>query len=147
MEVLKNIDLFINIAGNTFTVFASGIAIYLFLFKRKTISSAFSLLLNYSNQITQIELRSKLDRLNDLSTEDKREEVINVFHEIVGQIQGNKILSERCDSVIKKIKRQIQAPQSLTEPKKRSLISELRETIRTLDVHNFDELIGRGNEH
>ena len=146
MEIVKTIDLLVNLLANTMTVVASSIAIYLFLYKRKSISSAFNLLLNYSNQITQLELRSKLDRLNDYSTEDKRDEVINIFHEIVGQIQGNKNLNAKCDGVLKKIRKQIGSPTNLTEAKKRSLISELRETIRTLDAQNFDELIGSKNE-
>lgn len=55
-EIIKWVALFSNI----FTVCASGIAIYLFLFKRKAISSVFDLLINYTYQLSLSEVKEKI---------------------------------------------------------------------------------------
>ena len=122
---------------------AAGIAIYLFLFKRKSISSIFHLLLNYSFQISLTELKTKLERLNDLSVNDKeqREEVINIFNEITGQIRGNSVLIEKCGIIFEKISNYAENPKGLTEPIKRNIVSELRENLRNIDIQRYNEII------
>lgn len=122
---------------------AAGIAIYLFLFKRKSISSIFHLLLNYSFQISLTELKIKLERLNDLSVNDEkqREEVINIFNEITGQIRGNSVLIEKCEIILEKISNYAENPKGLTEPIKRNIVSELRENLRNIDIQRYNEII------
>lgn len=122
---------------------AAGIAIYLFLFKRKSISSIFHLLLNYSFQISLTELKIKLERLNDLSVNDEkqREEVINIFNEITGQIKGNSVLIEKCEIILEKISNYAENPKGLTEPIKRNIVSELRENLRNIDIQRYNEII------
>lgn len=122
---------------------AAGIAIYLFIFKRKSILSVFHLLLNYSFQISLTELKTKLERLNDLTVNDEkqRDEVINIFNEITGQIRGNSILIEECDGILGKISNYAENPKGLTEPKKRSIVSELREKLRNVDIQRYGEII------
>lgn len=133
----------ISFVSDLFTIAASGIAVYLFIFKRNSIKSVFRLLLNYSFQITLTELKTKLEQLNDLSTDDvsDKTEIINKFSEIAGQINGNKLLLKNCSQISKKLLRYAGHPSNLTEPIKRSLISELREKIRGIDVQNYDEMI------
>jgi hypothetical protein len=133
----------ISFISNLFTIVASGIAIYLFFFKRNSISSVFRLLLNYSFQITLTELKTKLEQLNDLNTNDAADkgEIINKFSELAGQINGNKLLLKNCGEISRKLLRYAGNPSKLTEPIKRSLISELREKIRGIDVQNYDEII------
>jgi len=138
--MIKTIDLI----SNVFTIVASGIAIYLFIFKRHTISTIFKILLSYSFQTTLSELRTKLDRLNDLNVNEPShiEEITNIFNEIVGQMRGNKKLNKDCSEILEKLSMYAEFPRKLTEPRKRSVVSELREHLRHIDVKNIDELVG-----
>jgi hypothetical protein len=138
--MLKTIELI----SDVFTIAASGIAIYLFIFKRQTISTIFKILLNYSFQVTLSELRSKIDRLNDLSANEPTDisEIVNIFNEIVGQMRGNKKLRKECSEILKKLSKYAESPEELKEPRKRSIISELRESLRHIDIKCFDELTG-----
>ena len=133
-----------SLVANIFTILASGIAIYLFFFKRKTISTAFKVLVNYSFQMTLSELRAKLDRLNDLNTNEPShtEEIVNIFNEIVGQIRGNRKLSKEYTEILEKLTGYAESPKKLTEPRKRSIVSELRERLRHIDIEDLDELAG-----
>jgi hypothetical protein len=140
---------FIQLITNILTAIASGIAIYIFIFKRKVIASIFKILLNYSSQITLSELKIKLDRINDLdvSNTDHYGKVMNLLNEIVGQIRGNQKLKRQCSNMLEKLEVFTDNPKNkLTEPKKRNLISELKETIRHIDLENIDELVGGKNE-
>lgn len=131
--------------SSIFSTTAAGIAIYLFLFKRKSISSIFHLLLNYSFQISMTELKTKLEKLNELSAndEEQKEEVVNIFNEIVGQIRGNSVMKKNCDGIFTKISQYADNPRGLTEPIKRSIVSELRENIRNIDIQNYSDIIRR----
>ncbi|SFR65642.1 hypothetical protein [Maribacter stanieri] len=133
----------VSLIADIFTIVASGIAIYLFLFQRSKISNAFNLLLNYSTQLTLSELKSKLDRLNHFNASDSTQkiEVINILHEIQGQTTGNDFLKENLKNIILKIEGFIDKPKSLNEPKKRSLVHELRESIRNLDFDSYNKII------
>jgi len=135
----------ISITSNIFTIIASGIAIYLFVFQRGKISNAINLLLNYSTQLTLSELKSKLERLNSYNANDKKqnEEVINILHEIDGQVKGNKLLKSNLENVMTTISKYIESPTKLTEPRKRSLVHELRESIRNLDMNSFNTLVNK----
>ena len=95
MDIIKQIDFGINLVANVFTVVASGIAVYIFLINKEKLSTAINLLLNYSKQLTLSELKFKIERLNDFTTNDadQKKEVINILSEIEGQIIGNKKLS------------------------------------------------------
>lgn len=137
----------VSFISNVFTIVASGIAIYLFFFQRDKISTAVNLLLNYSTQMTLSELRSKLDRLNSYNANDKKqnEEVINILHEIEGQVKGSKILKSSLINPMNSISKYIETPANLTEPRKRSLVHELRESLRSLDVNSINNLINKEN--
>jgi hypothetical protein len=134
----------IDLISNVFTIVASGIAIYLFIFKRHTISTIFKILLNYSFQVTLSELRTKLERLNDLNVNEPShtEEITNIFNEIVGQMRGNRKLKKECSGILEKLSIYAESPKKLTEPRKRSIVSELRESLRHIYIASFDELMG-----
>lgn len=136
----------INLMDSIFSIFAAGIVIYLFIFKRKSISSLYHLLLNYSIQMTLKELEIKLERLNDFNVEDDLEKIIIILNEIVGQMKGNPILRRKCNKVLKKISKFAENPTILTEPKKRSIISELRETLRTINIQSYNKILGEDYE-
>lgn len=133
-----------NIISEIFTIVASGIAIYLFIFKRKSIATAIKLLLNYSSQITLSELRIKIDRLNDFKSAEPSEkiEIIYLLNEIIGQISGNKILKNEYSDILKKLIQYTKQPEKLDEPRKRSITAELRERLRNLDIKDIDLLGG-----
>lgn len=146
MTLITNI---LSILADLATIAASSIAIYLFFAKGKTISSALSLLMNYSYQLTLSELKEKLERLNDYNAGDSEEcnKIVNILHEIIGQIKGNDKLYERFSDITTKIESLASDKRKLTEPRKRSLVSELRERLRNINVtHNALSMIGEENE-
>jgi len=138
----------LSLISNIFTVFASGIAIYLFLFKRKTISSVFDLLINYTYQLSLSEVKEKIERLNEYNAKDPQqsEKIINIFNEIIGQIRGNEKLKHHFSELLVHIEALVSDKRKLTEPRKRAAVSELRERLRHLNVQNIDNLVGENNE-
>ena len=140
---MKELDFWTNLIANLMTIFASGIALYIFFFNRDKISSAINFILNYSNQLTLTDLKFKIERLNDYNTNDagQKLEVINILNEIEGQILGSKNLKEKLNNQLEKIVGFTANTKLLSEPKKRSLVSELKESIRNIDVSNYGEII------
>ncbi len=136
---------FLNLA---FTTTAAIIVVYLFFFKRGAISSLYKFLVNYTLQVTLHELYDKLEELNDYDADDSkhRREVISIFGEIIGQMKGNPILVKNCKKMLKKLSKYQEQPDLLTNPSKRSLIFELRETLRHINIQNYKELLGEKYE-
>jgi len=144
---LDSLLTFIYVVASIIQATAAGIAIYLFIFKRDKIKSIFNLLVNYSFQTTLSELRSKLEKLNEYNASDpnQKNDVSCVLNDIEGQIRGNEVLLDKCSKILKRIARFTKDQEVLTEPKKRSLVSELRENLRNIDINNYDELMKRWN--
>ena len=140
---MKEIDFWVNFSANLLTIVASGVAIYVFFKSRNKIASVLNTIVNYSIQLTLSELKYKVERLNDYTTADKGQltEVINILNEIEGQINGSKILNSALAEQLVKISNFTTNPRLLTEPKKRSLVAELRERIRHIDVSNYQNII------
>ena len=126
------------------TIFASGIAIYVFLAKRKELSAALSLLLNYSYQTTLAEIREKLERLNEYRATDERDlpEIRAILHEIAGQIRGNPKLRAAAPNIAERIEA-LTAGKRLTEPAKRSMVSEVREVLKNINVKSIEDILGK----
>lgn len=135
----KEIDLYVNIFANVLTIVTAIIAICVFIKNKENIKTAFNFILSYSNQLMLAELKSKIEKLNDFKTTvpEQKEEIINLLHEIEGHILGNLLLKEQLAEQLRKIRAIIKNPSRLEEPKKRSLVSELKESVRNLDVSNF----------
>ncbi|MEZ8652104.1 hypothetical protein [Vibrio splendidus] len=146
---ISGIVTMVSFTASLMTIFASGIAIYIFFAKRKTISSLFGLLINYSFQLTLSEMKEKLELLNDYNAnnaEDK-EKIINVMSDIVGQIQGNEKLRYHFKDSLRTMDKLAESkPEDITEPRKRRIISETRERLRSLNVSNIDSFMGDKNE-
>ncbi|WP_430387263.1 hypothetical protein [Dyella sp. 20L07] len=125
------------------TIAASGIAIYLFIAKRKKIGAALNAVLGFSFQITVSELKEKLEKLNDLNSknEEDREKVELLFHEVIGQVRGNAFLKKHFADILKELEQMVNVKKYLTEPRKRSIVSEMREKLRHVGVTNFDQLM------
>lgn len=138
------IDKIVSYVHRVFAIIASGIAIYIFIAKRKAIASVIKILLNYSSQLTLSELKTKLEQINNLVVDNGEQsaEIENLFSDIAGQLRGNKLLCKKCSAILKKIEIIVENPTQLTNPRKRALISELREQLRHVDMENIDELMG-----
>lgn len=139
-ELLK----YTSFISNVLTIGASAIAIYLFIVKRKSISSAFQLLINYGYQLSISEIKEKLERLNDYNAKDaeQSEQIVNILHEIIGQIRGNDKLRESFSEILSALETLVSDKRKLTEPRKRAVVSELRERLRHLNITNIDDLVG-----
>lgn len=133
--------------ANVFTILAAGLALVLFVLNRAKLSAAFRLLLTFSFQTTLTELKEKIERLNEYNANEPTHlsEIRNILHEIVGQIRGNSRLAEAIPALASKIEALAQSKR-LTEPSKRSIISEVREKIRSIQVNALDSTAGSDHE-
>ncbi|MFP8967772.1 hypothetical protein ACKC9G_14410 [Pokkaliibacter sp. CJK22405] len=133
----------ISFLSNVMTVLASGIAIYIFVSNKDKIASVFTLLMNYSQQLSLSELKEKIERLNEYNAKDSEEceRIVNIFNEILGQLKGNEKIKSHFIEMIESIENMVSDRRRLTEPKKRALVSELRERLRHLSVKSIDDLV------
>lgn len=138
----------VTLISNIFTIGASGIAIYLFIAKKETINSLFDTLINYTYQLSISEVKEKIERLNEYNAKNAEdfEKIINILNEIIGQIKGNEKLKHHFSDLLSRIERLVANRRSLTEPKKRAVVSELRERLRHLNVKSIDNLVGDKHE-
>lgn len=129
----------LDITHKIVSITASGIAVYLFFFKSDAIKAILRLLTSYASQLTLGELRSKIDRLNDLTYNEPshQEEILNLLSDIVGQIKGHPKLCMHCQEAVEKISKLSENPRKITEPVKRSAIAQLRELLRHYDIMNY----------
>lgn len=143
-DFIKWVTLF----SNLFTIGASSIAIYIFATKRKSIATVFDLLINYTYQLSLSEVKEKLEKLNEYNAKnpDDNEKIVNILNEIIGQIKGNTKLNTHFSDNLKEIDGFAVGKKKLTEPRKRAIVSELRERLRHLNVRNIDSLIGELSE-
>lgn len=134
----------VTLIANIFTIVASGIAIYIFCTKRGEVKSVFELLINYTYQLSLSEIKEKIERLNEYNVNDpeQRDEVINIFHEIIGQLRGNETLNIHFSKMITRMEGFASDKRKLTEARRRSIVAELRERLRHLNVKNIDNLVG-----
>lgn len=133
---------FLAAVADAVSIAAGGIAIYLLLTKRKEIGAVFNVLINFSFQTTLIELTHKLERLNEYRANDPDGalEIQNIFHEIAGQIRGNTRLSKAAPELPARIEA---LARKFTEPQKRSMVSEIREVLKNLNVGSIESYLGK----
>ena len=140
---MEGITGFVNFLANLLTIAASGIAVYLFVFKRQEIRSAFEALTAFAHHASLTELTQKLESLNSLNARDdeQRAEIIAIFHDICGHLEGNPKLRSPCAAIGVKIRKGT-GSKGFGEPLKRSLVSELREYLRHISAGSFAAAIG-----
>lgn len=133
--------------ANFFTVVASGLAIYIYFTSRGKISAAIQLLLNYSFQSTISELKEKLERLNEYNASEVSDhtEIRSILHEIAGQIRGNSRLLAAAPNLPEKLERVAQS-KKLSEPMRRSIVSEVREQLRNIQINSMEPIAGISHE-
>lgn len=129
------------------TIAASAIAIYVFFGKRKELAAALRLLLNWSFQTTLSDLRGKLDRLNEYNANEPTDlpEIKNILNEIAGQVRGNARLHRTAPTIADRVET-LASGRRLTEPNKRSIVAEMREVLRNIEVTSFEHFTGKGDE-
>jgi len=132
----------LSILADLGTVAASLLAFYLFFVKGSEIRAMLRAVANFAHQSSLGEIRQKLDLIASLRVRDDHEEIISVFHDVCGQIDGNPKLKEHFELLTKRVRKQAGGRQDLTEPQKRSLVSELREKLRHSDVSNIADAMG-----
>lgn len=137
MKVWLFIQNAISFLSDLFAIVAASIAIWLFFYKSNEIKTAFNLLLNWSFQLTLTDLKSKIERLNEYSTKkpEELEEIRNILHEIAGQMKGNEQIVKSSNDLISRIEK-LANSKLLDEPRKRSIISEIREVLRNMQVNS-----------
>lgn len=128
--------------ANTLTIGLGCLTLYLFIAKRKEIATAFNLFMNFSYQTTLAELRWKLDKLNEYRVTEPThiEEIRSLIHDVAGQIRGNRKINDADPELAKALEKF--ADGNMTEPKKRSVISNVREKIKNLGIDNFEDIMG-----
>jgi hypothetical protein len=143
-SMLDDFMKWVSLISNIFTIFASGIAVYIFFYKREEISSVFNLLINYTHQLSLSEVREKIERLNEYNAKNSEQcdHIVNIFNEIIGQIKGNDRLRVHFTELLVSMESLASDKRRLTEPKKRVIVSELRERLRHLNVKSIDNLLG-----
>jgi hypothetical protein len=128
--------------ANALTISTAFLALYLYFAKRKEIASAFKLFMNFSYQTTLAELRWKLDKLNEYRVNEPAhvDEIRSLIHDIAGQIRGNDKLNASQPDLVRMLEKF--ADGNMTEPRKRSIISLVREKIKNIGVDNFEDIMG-----
>lgn len=131
--------------GDALTVIASIIAIWIFATKQREIRAFAKAISNFVHQNSLAELRLKLETIVNLNASDdeQRAEIVSIFHDICGQIDGSPMLRKKLGELSDKIRAKMSPKRrALTEPDKRSLASELREALRHFDSVDYAEAIG-----
>lgn len=100
--------------------------------------------MNYSYQLSLSEIKEKLEKLNDYNAKDpeQSEHIVNILNEIIGQIRGNEKLSKHFSELLSTLETLVSDKRRLTEPRKRAVVSELRERLRHLNISNIDDFVG-----
>ena len=145
-DVIYQIFTFID---SVLSIALTSIGLYLYITKRKSIHKLFKLLTNYSLQNTISELNGKLDELSNYSAEDRtvgRKEVLGIFHEIEGQIEGNKFLKNEFVEDFEEFKEYFDGTKKITDADKRRMASRFREKLKTLNLETYSDLVGKENE-
>ncbi|MBI1817332.1 MAG: hypothetical protein HYR72_20355 [Deltaproteobacteria bacterium] len=143
MDTFRMIIDSVSLISNLFTIVASAIAIVVFFAKRKELSTALSLLLNWSYQTTLSDIVGKLDRLSEYNANEPTDipEIKNILHEIAGQIRGNTRLLSAAPTMPERVEA-FASGKRLAEPSKRSMVAEIREVVRNLQVRNMNSESG-----
>lgn len=147
MNITTAIVEFVAFFANLTAIVASFVALYVYFTKRKQIDAALQLLLNYSFQTTLFEIHGKLDRLSEYRAEEPfdQAEIRNILHEVSGQIRGNPRLFSGNLELVQKIE-QFANSKALKETRKRSIVSEIRETLKSIQVIGMQGSAGDKHE-
>lgn len=139
---------FLSGASNIVTIVSGSLALYIYFFKKDIITNFFSTMMTFALQTTLKELFDNLDNLkktNAESTEGKRT-ALHILCDIEGQLSGNQVLSASMSSTIAKLKPFTNRKKELDEGRKLSLVSEIKENLRTLQVTEISKLGGKNEQ-
>lgn len=138
-EHLKQAFDWLAVIASLGTIGTSVLAFSIFFVNRKKFSAAMHLLLSFAFQTTLSEIKEKLERLNEYNCNEPSEaqEIRNILHEIVGQLRGNRKLLKPLEQLTLKIE-ELADSKKLSEPRKRSIVSELRENLKNIQVSDLE---------
>jgi len=143
MDFWLTTDFWITFVSRFFTIGASGIAIWVFVFKRTEAANALNLLINYATRISISDLLQKVRQLNQYSNPDPdtgiehKEELLDLLASINGHLKGNKRLGQHFKDEVKTITRYMRNPNTLSKPKNRELAHILEQKLLSLGVEYF----------
>lgn len=143
----KTLSDIVSVIANSLTIATGSIALWIFFRKGKEISTAVKLLLNWSFQTTLNDLRGKLDRLNEYNANESSDlpEIRNILQELAGQIRGNKRLKNAAPDLAPRLEA-FAVKSRLTEPSKRSMVAEVREILRNIQVNSMEHNVSVEHE-
>jgi hypothetical protein len=146
MPELKMIADVTSFLANAITIVTGSLAVYIFVKKGPAIAAALNLLINFAFQTTLNELREKLERLNEYHAADteENEEIVNIFHELHGQINGNSRVLSAMPEIADKLDKMLKSTKTITEPRKRAMVSQIREKLKSMNVENLSNFAGEG---
>lgn len=148
-SIYDEIYLLVTFIDSVLSITLASIGLYIYITKRKSIQRLFKLLTNYSLQNTISELNRKLDELSNYSAEDRnigRKEVLGIFHDIKGQIEGNRFLINEFIKDFEEFEEYFDGTKKITDADKRRMASRLREKLKTLNLETYSDLVGKENE-
>jgi Rad3-related DNA helicase len=143
----KSLSDAVSFIANTLTTATAFIALWVFFRKGKEISTAFTLLVNWSFQTTLTDLRGKLDRLNEYNANEAADhsEIRNILQELAGQVRGNRRLKNSAPDLASRLEAFATRPR-LAEPAKRAMVAEMREILRNIQVNSMETNVSSGHE-
>lgn len=137
----------VSLIANLLTTATACIALWVYFRKGKEISTAFSLLLNWSFQSTLTDLKGKLDRLNEYNANEIADhpEIRNILQELAGQVRGNRRLRTSSPDLCIRLEKFAER-KTLAEPSKRAMVAEMREILRNIQVNSMQHNMSTENE-
>ena len=133
----------VSFVANIVEILVGASALYLAWTQGDKISAAFSILFSYSLQTSLADLKHWLEKLHENSTEagDTSKKFRTALAHISGKIRGNPALKKHFgDKMLKRLNVMIEElddDRVVTETSKVSLYSEIKESLSTLEVQNY----------
>lgn len=134
----------VSFIANIIEILAGGTALFVVWTQREKISAAFSVLLNYSFQISLADFKHWLEKLSeDIFIEnDEYKNVRIALAHIYGKLRGNPRLNKHFgDKMLKRIRimiDDIDNKKIVNQTEKISLYSEIKESLTTLEIENHN---------
>jgi len=141
--VLEAIEVWEEVATGIVHTTAIILAIYAFTKGKNKIKGVYNSIRSFANQLSHMDLRLKISKLEGLELRDNRKDIINILSEIEGQIKVNPFLFEIAESQYRMIESYTSKNSTLTDRKLANLIGQLKEVLRIVPAEPYEK--GSGN--
>jgi len=124
------------IVGATATVVGTGWVIGISWYNWDKVSAVFRAIIAYGNRISVSELSNVIEELSNLRFDDEsqKQRVIELFAVVHGKLRGNSALRAACNKSFQRIHALLRDKSKLTLAAQRSVVHELRESIRAYEL-------------